>query len=416
MRPSLIPLFLWLCFCQPGIMSAAPYNALHRGVPGMHVTTSTDSLGTDRITLPPTADSIHPQVPRKGIVAKIMHAIRNSNKQRPEKKLDFGVLPGPHYSATTGLGLGILGTATYSTDRADKSLPRSNASVYTDMTTGGFFLVGLRGSHIFPHARYRLDYKCNLSTFTADFWGIGYDHADNEANKASYRRNRIVTMARFMFNAAHNTYIGPIVYYRYFQARDIETGMEHLWQGQDETIRNYTAGISLTYDSRDFMLNASRGIFFQLDQTFCPRFMGNRQYGFSATELSFSCYKRVWRGAILAGELHSLFNYGHTPWPLLAEVGSNDRMRGYYEGRYRDKHLIEGQVELRQHIKGRNGVVAWVGLANAFPKFDEAAMRHTLPNFGIGYRWEFKKGINVRIDYGLTRDGGGFIFNLNEAF
>ena len=39
-----------------------------------------------------------------------------------------------------------------------------------------------------------------------------------------------------------------------------------------------------------------------------------------------------------------------------------------------------------------------------------------LYNAGFGYRWEFKKGINVRIDYGLTPDGGGFIFNINEAF
>ena len=42
--------------------------------------------------------------------------------------------------------------------------------------------------------------------------------------------------------------------------------------------------------------------------------------------------------------------------------------------------------------------------------------RQTLPNGGIGYRWEFKKGINVRLDYGLSKNGGGFIFSLNEAF
>jgi len=130
----------------------------------------------------------------------------------------------------------------------------------------------------------------------------------------------------------------------------------------------------------------------------------------------FSAYKRVWKGGILAEELHGQFNYGHTPWPLLSETGSNDRMRGYYEGRYRDKNLMEGQLELRQHIKGRHGMAVWAGLANVFKDFDHIAMRHTLPNAGIGYRWEFKKGINVRIDYGFTRNGGGFIFNVNEAF
>lgn len=100
----------------------------------------------------------------------------------------------------------------------------------------------------------------------------------------------------------------------------------------------------------------------------------------------------------------------------MSAVGSNDRMRGYYEGRYRDQNLIEGQIELRQHIKGRNGIVLWVGMANAFDNFNNMAWRKNLYNAGFGYRWEFKKGINVRIDYGLTPDGGGFIFNINEAF
>lgn len=352
----------------------------------------------------------------KGLWGKITNYFRNSNKQKANKKIDFGFIPGPNYSATTGFGLGFLGTATYSADRTDATLPRSNASIYSNMTTGGFFMIGLRGNHIFPREQFQLDYKVNISTFSNSFWGIGYANADNDNNKTDYRRNRINAMARFMIKLAPKTYIGPFINYRVTQARNIEDDYAYLWQGQDKTVRAYTAGVSFTYDSRDFMLNASRGIFLQIDQTFTPRCFGNGNYNFSSTEATFATYGRLWKGAILAGELHGMFNYGHTPWAFLAEVGSNDRMRGYYAGRYADKNVIEGQLELRQHIKGRNGVVAWVALANAFDKFDNIAWRRTLPNAGIGYRWEFKKHINIRIDYGFTRKGGGFIFNINEAF
>lgn len=42
---------------------------------------------------------------------------------------------------------------------------------------------------------------------------------------------------------------------------------------------------------------------------------------------------------------------------------------------------------------------------------------HVLLNYGLGYRWEFKKNVNVRLDYGLGKAGqSGFIFNINEAF
>ena len=41
-------------------------------------------------------------------------------------------------------------------------------------------------------------------------------------------------------------------------------------------------------------------------------------------------------------------------------------------------------------------------------------MKHVLPNFGVGYRWEFKKNVNVRLDYGFGKHGQkGFIFKDN---
>ena len=375
----------------------------------------TDTTGIDSAKVAWVNDSV-PAKAHNGIFKKIVNYFRDSNKQKPNKKIDFGFIPGPNYSATTGLGLGLLGTATYSADHTDPTLPRSNASVYSNMTTAGFFVVGLRGNHIFPHENFQLDYKVNLSTFSTSYWGMGYANADNDDNETDYRRNRINAMARFMVKLAPNTYIGPFVNYRVTQASDVNEDFSYLWQGQDKTIHTYTAGLSFTYDSRDFMLNASKGVFVQIDQTFTPRCFGNGKYNFSTTEATFATYGKLWKGAILAGELHGQFNYGHIPWSQLATVGSNDRMRGYYEGRYNDKNVIEGQVELRQHIKGRNGVVAWVALANAFSDFKNIAWRYTLPNAGVGYRWEFKKRINIRVDYGFTRNGGGFIFNINEAF
>lgn len=233
-------------------------------------------VGEEADTLALTA-----QTEKRGVWKKLCDYFRNSNKQSSNKKIDFGFIPGPNYSSTTGLGLGLLGTATYSADRSDSTLARSNAAVYSNMTTGGFFLIGLRGNHIFPHDRYRLDYKLNLSTFSTRFWGIGYNMADHDANQTDYRRNRINAMARFLFRLAPNTYFGPFVNYRLTAARSIDEKALPLWEGQDKTIRAYTAGLSFTYDTRDFMLNASRGMFLQVDQTFTPRCFGNGNYNFS---------------------------------------------------------------------------------------------------------------------------------------
>lgn len=91
-------------------------------------------------------------------------------------------------------------------------------------------------------------------------------------------------------------------------------------------------------------------------------------------------------------------------------------MRGYYEGRYRDKCEYDVTMELRQNIWGRVGAVAWAGVGSVAPKIDRFTSKHILTNFGIGYRWEFKKNCNVRLDFGIGRGESSFIFNINEAF
>jgi hypothetical protein len=65
----------------------------------------------------------------------------------------------------------------------------------------------------------------------------------------------------------------------------------------------------------------------------------------------------------------------------------------------------------------RNGVVFFVGAGNIFSSPGTLRLRQTLPNYGFGYRWEFKKRVNVRLDMGFGKRGQhGFIFNINEAF
>jgi len=353
---------------------------------------------------------------KKNIFKRLLNYFQKANQPDKNKKIDFGFLPGPHYSSTVGFGLGLMATATYSMDRSDTLLPRSNVSLFGDFTTKGFIMMGIRGNNIFKKEKFRLDYRTYIYTFPTLFYGIGTENGNKgKENEASYRRLRFDAMARFMFRIAPNMYVGPYVNFKYVKGSDIDSTKLDLWRGEDLKINSQTIGISYTYDSRDFMLNAYKGWFVQLDQTFTPRFLGNN-YCFSSTDLTVCTYRQVWKGGVLAGELHAGFNYGNPSWCQMSEVGNNMRMRGYFEGRYRDKNIIEAQVELRQRIKGRHGMAFWVGGAEVFPAFKDMRFKDILPNAGLGYRWEFKQRINVRLDCGWGKNGLGFMFNINEAF
>ena len=161
------------------------------------------------------------------VLTRVLNYFRNSNKAT-DKKFDFGVLPGPHYSSTVGFGLGVVASGTYSLDRADTLLPRSNVSLYGDITSKGFLMVGLRGSNIFPHDRFRLDYRLYVYTFPTLFYGIGYENGNNDANKSDYRRLKFDWMGRFLIRVAKNTYVGPTLNFQFIRATEMAPRGEEL--------------------------------------------------------------------------------------------------------------------------------------------------------------------------------------------
>lgn len=350
----------------------------------------------------------------KSWVNRILDYFNDSNKNKKHKRFDFSVIGGPHYASDTKFGLGLVAAGLYRTDPNDSILPPSNVSLYGDVSSVGFYMLGVRGNHIAPKGRYRIDYHLYFYSFPADFWGIGYEMGDNDANKSDMKRWQAQAEVSFLFRVVDNFYIGPMASYDYVIGKHIER--PELLQGMDQHTWNVGAGVSLVYDNRDNLTNPHRGIYLNINQMFRPRFMGN-DYAFSTTAFRFDAYQRLGKGTVLAEDIGANLNFGNPSWGMMAELGGTHSMRGYYEGRYRDKHSLEATVELRQHVWKRNGIVVWVGAGTIFPKFSALRSKQILPNAGVGYRWEFKKNVNVRLDYGFGKSGqSGFLFNINEAF
>ena len=81
-------------------------------------------------------------------------------------------------------------------------------------------------------------------------------------------------------------------------------------------------------------------------------------------------------------QIQGIFNYGDTPWSMVALMGGSYSMRGYYEGRYRDNDLIQFQVEYRQKIYNRHGIAVWGGAGNVFPDTDKLNGTKPCPRTG----------------------------------
>lgn len=353
---------------------------------------------------------------RKNIFRRFVEYFDKSTVDRTfEKKIDFTFAGGPSYSKNTSFGIGVLAAGLYRIDRTDSVTAPSDISIFANVSVSGFYALGVTGNTIFARNTRRIDYTLAFSSAPRDLWGIGYD-AGRHNPKGSYVEKHYQVKGRYLHRVLPNMYIGGMLGFEHTQGKRFDALSESYLAGQKH---HYTAtgiGGILEYDSRDFIPNPYRGLYLSVQETFFPKALGNCGESLWRTTLTADYYRKVWKGGILAADFYAEFNSNGTPWPMLARMGGSQRMRGYYQGRYTDNDLMTLQVELRQRIWRRIGCAVWGGAGNVFPDLARFDWAETLPNYGIGLRWELKKRVNVRMDYGFGRKTSGFLLNINEAF
>ena len=349
----------------------------------------------------------------KNIFKRLYNYLTNANQpyNGKNKKFDLIFVAAPHYSSDIKFALVVAASAQYKTDsKADT--PLSTISLSGDFSTSGYISTSLKGIAIFNEDKYRLCHDFSFYSQTSYFWGVGYEMG-RYAPKSVYRRVKGTAKIDFLYNAYNSIYLGPTLNFNYINGLHF-TEISYL-KGEPRMNYNLGIGVQVVYDSRDFAPNAKSGMYLGYEQSISPSAFSNSGV-FQKSEVFYRYYRSLWLGGIIAAEFHLASVYGDTPWSVMPYLGGSSRMRGYYEGRYRDRNVAEFQLELRQNLYKRHGMVMWIGAGNVFHDYGKFKFTHTLPNFGIGYRWEFRDRINLRMDIGRGLDQIGIIFNIEEAF
>ncbi len=377
--------------------------------------TVTDTIAATAVSMAADSLAVDTTAPkqRNSIFRRLIRYFEQANEDRTqEKKFDLTWVLGPSYSAVTKVSLGILASGLYRIDRTDTITQPSNVSLYANISTSGYYKVGVTGLNLMDRNRHRIKYDISFASMPIDYWGIGYDMAQAEKSSMVEKRYRID--AEYQYEMARNFFAGAALDFTHAAAKKVANPEYMLGQRDKYTATGF--GLSLQYDSRDFAPNPYRGIYLSLRETYFPAALGTTETIWRTT-FTGNYYQRLWKGCTLALDAYLEYNSGkEIPWSMVAQLGGGYRMRGYYLGQYRDNAMIEVQAELRQKIYNRHGIAVWVGAGNVFPNFNSFRWSQTLPNYGIGYRWEFKHRVNVRVDYGRGRHGGSVVFNVNEAF
>lgn len=103
---------------------------------------SSDTLSSEKV------DTV--QQVKKSWMTRFLDYFNDANKNKQHKRFDFSVIGGPHYASDTKFGLGMVAAGLYRTDPNDSILPPSNVSLFGDVSSVGFYMLGVRGNHIAP--------------------------------------------------------------------------------------------------------------------------------------------------------------------------------------------------------------------------------------------------------------------------
>lgn len=344
--------------------------------------------------------------------------IRGNVDRTREKTLDLSFAVSPSYTREASFGIGGAATALYRMDRNDTIPSPSDVFASLNMSVNGFFVITLKGNNLFPDNRSRLSYHLELYRKSLNFWGINSEETAHNP-MSHYDRRQIDLKAEYVYRVFRNWYLGVQMRLDYTEARSIRNP-EYLL---GEKPRYYVSGIggSIALDSRDNILNPTRGIYLMYKLLYYPPWLGTAPNYFMSQTLICDAYIKLWKGAVLGFDYYLGLNTDKAPWTMREQIASDGiRMRGYYMGEAIDNSQISAQMELRQHIYKRLGVVGWIGGATLFSALKDYRTKHIRPewlyNFGVGLRFEFKHNVNARVDFGWGQHTRGLVFAIGEAF
>ena len=326
-------------------------------------------------------------------------------------------LPVAFYSPDTRFGAGGLGMFTFSFRGDTAQLKRSNFQVGAAYTTMRQVLLYTPYQLFLRKRSLILQGELGYYDYVYNFFGVGngMDPAYLERYDARFPRLRVNALQRLR----PGLYAGLNYSFDDFRIVRRDAGgilaADSLTGSQGGRISSVGAGFF--YDTRDNNNVPTRGFLVEGDLKTDQRWTGS-QFAFSRLQLSASRYWAMLRTSVLAANAAATLTSGETPFFQLATLGGTKRLRGSFEGKYRDRHALLLQAEYRSPMWWRLGAVAFGGTGLVFNGQDANQASHLRWNYGAGLRLALDRlqRINLRIDYGRGYRSSGFYVTIGEAF
>ena len=323
-------------------------------------------------------------------------------------------LPILFYTPETGIAGGAAALYLYRDPNAPRASTITGDIIYTEKKQ---IIIELSGDLYFRNGTYRLLTNLKFQKYPNKFFGIGNDTP--ESNEENYTSRKFSFDAVLYKNIFSHMNAGPAI--RAEDGSIRETGAGGLLApGFLPGSKGGTlAGIGLVanWDSRDNTIAAQSGSLYQITTLVYSSSFGS-DYDFTDVQIDARTFFEVVPGQILAVQGAAEFIGGTPPFYRMAAFGGQNLLRGYFDGRYRDKNSVALQAEYRLPVWWRFGMVGFVGAAQVADKAGQFGLKRFWYAGGLGIRfaWNPEERVNLRLDYGVGKNSSGMYITVTEAF
>ena len=323
------------------------------------------------------------------------------------------------YSPETSLEFGVGAKYLFKLRNSGPETRTSNMPVSLTYTLNHQVLINSGYEIFFPQERYMLTGNLRFKLFPQRFYGVGRDTPESSEEEYSFTQ---VLLEPILLKQVGFRYLflGAGVRYNRVSNLTFEEGSTLATSNISGSQGSTSVGtqLALVYDSRDNILTAHRGWYAELTHGFYGKVLGGT-HRFQLSRIDIRKFVPISkRRDVLAFQLQASFSFEDVPLSELSALGGNNIMRGYYEGRYLDKHLLAFQTEYRFNIFQRLGAVVFAGAGDVAHRVSDFRFGNLRPTFGAGLRFliDDTEDLNLRLDYGLGTRTQNYYLKVGEAF
>ncbi|MEM6628827.1 MAG: BamA/TamA family outer membrane protein [Bacteroidota bacterium] len=332
--------------------------------------------------------------------------------------------PVANYEPATSLGFGIGAKFLFKLKGSGPETRTSNLPASLVYTLNNQFIFFSGYTVFFNQEKYLLKGNLIFSKYPISYFGIGSRSEERGALEISY--DQVLVEPLLLKKVAKDLFIGGGIRYNAIVNTRLNEAFGSLPEGTSlqDSLGSTSSGLELaiTYDSRDNVLNAFKGNFLEFTHGFYGEVAGGTNR-FMLSKLDFRQYIQLHPQKLnsLALQWYTRFSWGDTPPLELSALGGPELLRGFQEGRFRDKIAFFAQAEYRWQALERIGFVFFGGMGDVVNDLGDTQFSNMKYSVGAGFRLKIVKSENLNIRFDIAQGLGpnrdrNFYLGIAESF